>query len=74
MKASTDPAFLFLVCEIRLLMALRNTCIAHAQRNHNFVSHNLAHYGRTSGHTAIWLGSRLDDIVELCNSECSLAM
>ena len=65
--------FGFLVREIRSLMALRNTCIAHVRRNNNIVSHTLAHYGRTSGRIAVWLGSGLDGIVELCNSECSLA-
>ena len=66
--------FGFLVREIRSLMALRNTCIAHVRRNNNIVSHTLAHYGRTSGRIAVWLGSGPDGIVELCNSECSLAM
>ena len=65
--------FGFLVCEIRSLMALRNTCIAHVRRNNNIVSHTLAHYGRTSGRVAIWLGSGPDGIVEHCNSVCSLA-
>ena len=65
--------FGFLVREIRSLMALRNTCIAHVRRNNNIVSHTLAHYGRTSGRIVVWLGSGPDGIVELCNSECSLA-
>ena len=64
----------FLVHEIRSLMALRNTCIAHVRRNNNIVSHTLAHYGRSSGRIAVWIGSGPDGIVELCNSECSLAM
>ena len=65
--------FGFLVREIRSLMALRNTCIAHVRRNNNIVNHTLAHYGRTSGRIAVWLGSGPDGFVELCNSECSLA-
>ena len=65
--------FGFLVHEIRSLMAVQNTCIAHVRRNNNIVSHTLAHYGRTSGRIAVWLGSGPDGIVELCNSECSLA-
>ena len=44
-------------------MALRNTCIAHVRRNNNIVNHTLAHYGRTSGRIAVWLGSGPDGIV-----------
>lgn len=49
--------YCFIVHEISLLMEQRKSCITHIRRTRNDVSHFMANYGRTSGRTAVWLGS-----------------
>ncbi|KAM3228042.1 hypothetical protein ACQJBY_059648 [Aegilops geniculata] len=47
----------------------RKISISHISRSQNTVSHALAAYGRSTPRTAVWLGSGLHDIVNLCMAE-----
>ena len=47
----------------------RKISISHISRSQNTVSHALAAYGHSTPRTAVWLGSGLHDIVNLCMAE-----
>lgn len=56
-----------IVREIKHLMGLRKTCISHIVRSQNKVSNCLAKFARTQGRTLTWLGSGLDEVVEIAS-------
>ena len=61
-----------LVQEIMHLKSLRMTCITHINRGQNCVSDFLAKFARTDSRTVVWLGSGLQEVIELCKKDCTV--
>lgn len=56
----------FIVCEIKLLVEHRYSCITRIRRTQNRISHSIAAYGMNSWRTTVCLGSGLGEVVKLC--------
>lgn len=61
----------FLVRQIQESMKERSSCITHIRRSQNSSSHHTASFGRLQGRTAVWLGSGLEDVLSITQSDCN---
>lgn len=69
-KSCDRSRHMALIGEIKSLLAEgRDIVITHIRRTQNRASHELAHYGRTTPRTAVWLGSGTDEVVRLCMND-----
>lgn len=55
----------------RVLHGIRGHSFSHVQRSANSAAHYLAHRGRTTQRTMVWLGSGPDDLCHICENECN---
>lgn len=58
------------VQEIKQLRSSRTSCITHVHRCQNKASDRLASFARINDRTMTWLGSGLDEILEIVRDDC----
>lgn len=57
-----------LIEEIKSLMKIRQTSIAHVKRDQNISAHFMANYARVNRRTAVWLASGPDGLTDTCQN------